>query len=509
MISKIITKKDLLLKKIKNFKIKKKKIVQCHGVFDVLHIGHINHFKSAKSLGDILVVSVTGDQFVNKGPNRPIFDLQKRMQMLASLECIDLVFPNFSKNAIDALKFVKPNIYCKGDEYKNHLSDATGQILKEVNYVKKHKGRIFYTSEETFSSSKVINNMGLNLSDSQKNFLVDLKKNNKNIINSKEIINNYNKLKVLVIGETIIDEYVNCEALGKSGKESVLALRELNSKKFLGGALSISNNLARFCKEVTLVSAIGEKKEFYKTISKELDPKIKKKFIFKKNSSTIIKKRYIDHVNNNKIIGVYNIDDNQLLKNEEKRFNKILKTEIIKADLVIVSDFGHGLISKKTADLILKNSKFLAINAQLNAANIGHHTISKYKGADLIIINENEMRHELRNKNDKTENLIKILSKNLKSKFTVVTSGSNGSKIYIKNKNSIITCPAFANQVVDKVGTGDTMLVSLAISIYNKDNTYFTMLFSALAAAQNIQYMANSKTLDKITIIKSLEAYLK
>ena len=167
-------------------------------------------------------------------------------------------------------------------------------------------------------------------------------------------------------------------------------------------------------------------------------------------------------------------------------------------DVVIVSDYGHGLISKDSVKLIIKNSKFLAVNTQLNSANIGYHTISKYKGADLIIINENEMRHELRNKVDNVNTLIKELSKKLKSKFTTITSGNRGAKIYDSFSRKITDCPAFASKVADKIGTGDTMLALLSICISKKINTSFSMLLSALAAAENIQYMANSIIVTKV-----------
>ena len=120
----------------------------------------------------------------------------------------------------------------------------------------------------------------------------------------------------------------------------------------------------------------------------------------KSNACTIVKKRFVDDINKTKILGVYSIED-QLINNSEEKFviKNILK-QIRQHDLVIVSDFGHGLITDKIAKLLIQKSKFIAVNAQLNAANIGFHTISKYKKADLVIINENEMRHELRNKSE-------------------------------------------------------------------------------------------------------------
>ena len=132
---KIVSTKSLA-KIISKLKAKGKKIVHCHGVFDLLHIGHINHFKEAKDFGDILVVTITQDKFVNKGPNRPIFSLNTRMESIAALKDIDYVAPNIFSNATQLIRMLKPNIYCKGKDYKNFSFDVTNQIKKESAAVK-------------------------------------------------------------------------------------------------------------------------------------------------------------------------------------------------------------------------------------------------------------------------------------------------------------------------------------------------------------------------------------
>ena len=499
-----------LSKRILDLKKKNKKIVHCHGVFDVLHVGHIKHFNTAKKLGDFLIVTVTPDKYVNKGPNRPIFSLESRMECIAALKFVDYVAANTSESATNAIKVLKPSIYCKGKDYIDNKSDVTGKINEEVKAVKENGGKVFYTNDELYSSSKIINSSGFNLSKDQKIFLDKLKVTENLNSNSKisNLINSLSDLKVLVIGETIIDEYQYCEALGKSGKEPVLVLRDLHREKYLGGAAAIARNVSDFCKKVTLLSNVGEKKEYISFIKEHLPKNIKKDFLYKKNSCTIVKKRFIDDVNKNKVLGVYSINDNPLLKKQEINLNKKISKHIKNHDLVIVSDYGHGLISQSAAKKILKESKFLAVNAQLNAANVGYHTISKYVGADLIIINENEMRHEMRNKIDEVNILIKELANKLRAKFTTVTSGNMGSKIYIRKSRKLFSCPAFAKRVTDKIGTGDTMLALLSVAIYNKTDINFSMFMSALAAAINIQHMGNSVPLKRVNFIKAIQSYL-
>ena len=118
------------------------------------------------------------------------------------------------------------------------------------------------------------------------------------------------------------------------------------------------------------------------------------------------------------------------------------------------------------------------------------------------------MRHELRNKIDDVNILIRQLADKLKSKFTTVTSGNMGSRIYVRKLKKLMLCPAFAKKITDKIGTGDTMLALLSIAIYKKIDINFSMLISALAAAMNIQHMGNSVPVKKTNVIKALQSYL-
>ena len=152
MKNKILNKKKLkqILSKQHNLG---KKIVHCHGVFDVLHLGHFEHFSKAKSVGNILIVTVTADKFVNKGPNQPFFSTLQRMRALSHIESIDYVVESNYPDAIEMIKLIKPHFYCKGKDYINSKKDLTGKISQELSFVKNLMKRIF-TNEISFSSSK-------------------------------------------------------------------------------------------------------------------------------------------------------------------------------------------------------------------------------------------------------------------------------------------------------------------------------------------------------------------
>ena len=153
------SKKILSINELKKIISKKKyKTSLVHGVFDILHIGHKRYFEEAKALADILIVSITTDKFVNKGPSRPIFNNNLRAEMLASLECIDYVVMSENETAVNIINQIKPNFYIKGNDYKNLKKDLSKNIYKEKKAVEKNSGKLVFTDNIQFSSSNIINN---------------------------------------------------------------------------------------------------------------------------------------------------------------------------------------------------------------------------------------------------------------------------------------------------------------------------------------------------------------
>ena len=147
---------DKLQEIIETLKSKDQIIVQCHGCFDLMHPGHIKHLHAAKRMGDVLVVTVTPDVYVDKGPGRPVFNQQQITDSIAALECVDYVAVNKWPTVEETLRLLRPDIYVKGQEFEN-LEDKTGKIQREHEVIKEIGAEIRFTHEIVFSSTKLIN----------------------------------------------------------------------------------------------------------------------------------------------------------------------------------------------------------------------------------------------------------------------------------------------------------------------------------------------------------------
>ena len=484
-----------------------KKIVHCHGVFDLLHIGHIKHFEEAKKFGDVLVVSITPDEFVNKGPNRPAFTTSLRLEFLSALESVDYVVANKWPTAEEIIKIIQPNVYCKGPDYKDHLDDITGKIKDEVDTVTSVGGKIMYTDDITFSSSSLLNKFGNLYSKVQELFIRNMvDKFSFEFIKSK--VDEINKLKVLVIGEAIIDQYVFCEALGKSGKEPVLVLRDLETQEYLGGSLAIARHLNEFCDTVSVLSFLGENNDYKSFIENNMEENIHLNFLEKSDSPTIVKRRFVDNVDRKKVLGVYSINDDMLNEDEEDKFIESFDKLSKEHDLVIISDYGHGIITSKIANHISKAKKFVSLNAQVNAANIGTHNIRKYKDINCLIINETELQHEMRQREGDVQKMAAILKGLINANYITVTQGKSGAFL-LNDRKLPVVCPGFATQVVDKVGSGDALLALLSVCLYSKIDDVLSLFIASLAAAQSVESIGNSKPVSKVTLLKTISHFLK
>jgi rfaE bifunctional protein kinase chain/domain/rfaE bifunctional protein nucleotidyltransferase chain/domain len=490
-----IKSKSQLSKILQNLRKNKKKISLCHGVFDVVHYGHILHFKSAKEIADILIVSVTKDKFIKKGFNRPLFAELERLKFLNEINTIDYIYCCETESAENSINLIKPNFYIKGPDYKNNSDDATKKIYLEKNLVKKFGGQIKYTDDQKYSSSKIINKKNLLSMNSDQLEYIENIKNKFGYKYIKEEILKFKKTSILVIGELIIDHYFFGDIIGKSGKEPHLVLKEDKDEMYLGGSGAIARHLSAFSEKVEVISPFGKEKTYKKIFNEKLTKNIFYNFLKPyKNYPTIVKKRFIDKNSNYKFLGSYILPEKNEIDFSKNLISKI-KRSLNNADMILICDYGHYFIDKRTSKFLSLTKKFKALNVQINAASSGYHNLNNYKYIDLLVINESELRRELKEEKLNLKNLASIVISKNKIKNLIITQGKLGASLYRIGAKPIF-CPAFSKQAIDKVGAGDAMLSISSLALRNKVNPEIALFLGSVAAGISVNTIGNKTSLN-------------
>jgi len=484
-----------------------RKIVHCHGVFDLLHIGHLRHLQAARQFGNLLVVTITPDRFVNKGPGHPAFTEALRAEALAMLECVDLVAINKWPSAVEAIKLLKPDFYVKGSEYREAAKDVSGSILHEQEAVESVGGQLVFTDDITFSSSNLINRHFSGHSKELSEYLLSYAARHP----ASEVIN-YLKaaqgLKVLLVGEAIIDEYAYCETMGKSGKEPILAARHLRTERFAGGTLAAANHLASFCDHVHLLTCLGTINSHEDFIRSSLNPKIETTFLSLNDEPTIVKRRFVEHYPFQKMFEVYVIADKENREAGLRPLCSKLEELLPRYDLVLALDYGHGMLDRSAVDVLTSRARFLAVDTQINAHNRGFNTISKYPRADYICISENEIRQDCRSRQQDLRQIIELVAGRLACQNATITRGKQGCLCYGKEQG-FFEVPAFTSHIVDRVGAGDAVFAVTSLCVVQNAPMEVVGFTANVVGAHAVGMVANQNPIDRILLLKHIETILK
>lgn len=505
MILKILSPKDFFDKR-ECFRRQGKKVVHCHGVFDLLHPGHIAHFEEAKQLGDILVITVTASEYVNKGPGRPYFSDDLRMKTIAALECVDFVILSENETAIEIMGFVQPDYYVKGKEYENSESDISQNIEKEIAAVRSYGGDVYFTDNQVvFSSTKLLNHNFEVFPLGVKEYARDLA-GQYSFADIKKAVDDLSQLNILVVGDAVIDEYVFSAILGLMSKDRGLSSRYLKEERYLGGALVVARHLAAFSKNVSVCTIIGQESSIHSQMLHELSGDMFLDLCIDPNFQTTCKRRFIEkrgiREEYDKLFSInYLMEEEKLNQVNRDAFHLKLDRNIPDYDMVIVADYGHGALDQKAMDIIQEKSKFLALNCQTNSTNYGMNLITKYDHADVFTLDQREMSLAYSTRSQNYAFLMGELKNHLHSQGGWLTLGSLGA-IAINKEGNTLKAPALTLNVQDTVGAGDAFFalssICARLGLPFEIGTFFGNIAGALAA----NVLGNSKAINKLEFLK-------
>jgi rfaE bifunctional protein nucleotidyltransferase chain/domain len=441
--------------------------VLAHGCFDLLHLGHIRHLQEARALGDRLVVSITADKHVSKGPGRPQFSAEQRREALLALACVDDVVISESGTAAEIISQVRPSVYVKGGDYVG--SNDPG-LLSEIAAIEGVGGRFYVTTSEKWSSTKLLRNVRLPESTLEYLETARRRKFLDSILGAFQMAD---KLKIAFIGETIIDEYRYVKPLAKPSKEFILATVAVTEERFEGGVIAAAKH-----GDWPLTNIVT-------------------------SDETITKTRFVDADFSRKLFEVYSAREISTRVDLSR-----LDSAVEASDLVIVLDFGHGLI-RDAAVRHLATAKFLAVTAQSNAGNWGFNSVKKYTRANYVCVDEPEARVAIGDQDGALLGIMTKLAQHTKAKTVTVTRGRYGSTTHTPSLGPPKEVPAFVDSGFDTMGAGDAFLAVAAPLLAAGLDAEMAAFTGNVAGGLKTAILGHRQHVGRNDIIKNLEWLLK
>ncbi len=417
-------------------------IVQCHGAFDLVHMGHLIHFEEARAQGDLLVVTITADRHITK--KRTVsFTEQYRAHQVAALEIVDYVAIVQEPTALSAIEGLHPDVYVKGPEYADLTLDKSRSIFHEMRLLEGYGGRIHFTSGDTFSSTKLSHFLLASPDASQRNPLLrndrvlfrDVSSLGFTLEQLKRFVSRAHDLRVSVIGETIVDEWVDVSLTNLSTQSRCVAGQEVARVRQVGGVGIIARHLAAFVRQVDCF-----------TNDAPADP-VPNLRVTSLGRGQLVETRYVDSATGHPVFklkhhGICDVRPEVLPDFDDY-------------DLVLVADFGHGLLDAAALNrrIAERSVAFVGAMAQVNSSNYGYNLPVKYVGADYYCLNRTEAELCLHERNLPLAELVERSSRLLGTRAVAVTDGPEGAAVRIGE--SRFALPSLSVAVVDTIGCGD------------------------------------------------------
>jgi rfaE bifunctional protein kinase chain/domain/rfaE bifunctional protein nucleotidyltransferase chain/domain len=455
------------------------RVGMCHGCFDIVHPGHVRHLMYAKSKCDILIASVTADQHIDKGEGRPYVPQDLRAMNLASFEMIDYVVIDQNPTPIENIKKLQPDFFFKGFEYvQGTMSEKT---LKEKETLESYGGKfVFSPGDIVYSSTVILNHHRPNLGKEKLYSLMESEE--VTFSDLYKVLDQLSGIKVHVIGDTIVDKYNYGSTLGSSKKTPTLSILYEQDKVFVGGAGVVAKHLQSLGANVTFTTVVGQD-DLADYVRKDLKKShIKLNAITDPDRPTVLKERFI--ANGYKLLQMDKLNNTPL--NDElvgKIGNLIANTQ---ADIVVFSDFRHGLFHRGSIERLLEKIPKGVMKVADSQVSSRWGNILEFRGFDLITPNEHEARFSLGDQDSVVQSLAQRVIEESKAKNLILKLGEKGVLAYCNNgkgHRNFFHVDSVVDKVVDPIGAGDALLAAASMALFRSDNIILSTILGTFAAA--------------------------
>jgi len=465
-----------------------KRVIMCHGVFDVVHPGHVRHLLYAKSKADILVGSVTADRHITKGVHRPHVPEDLRAVNLAAFEMVDYVVIDANDKPLENLAIIQPDYFAKGFEY--NAAGLSPKTAEEEEVVKAYGGELLFTPGDIVYSSSALINLAPPAVKMEKLQLL-MERFNLTFKDLRDVVGKMAGFNVHVVGDTIVDSYTHCAMIGGQTKTPTMSVLYERKVDYVGGAGIVAKHLKAAGANVTFSTVLGDDslKDF--TLDDMRAEGIDVQAVIDRSRPTVNKNAIV--VGGYRLLKVDTLDNRSISDTVLGTITSAIRT--VPTDAVVFSDFRHGMFNRRTIpDLIaaIPDGVFRVADSQV-ASRWGN--ITEFKGFDLITPNEREARFALADQDSGIRPLASSLYDLSKCRLLMLKLGERGV-LACRNSDhealdSFFVIDSFVDNLVDAVGAGDALLAYSTLAMLVSRNDAIATTLGTIAAACECEHDGN------------------
>jgi rfaE bifunctional protein kinase chain/domain len=459
---------------------RKRTVVMCHGVFDLVHPGHIRHLLYAKSKADLLVASLTADVHIHKAHYRPFVPQELRALNLAALEMVDYVIVDAEATPLANIARIEPDFFAKGYEYQNGgLHPSTRE---ELAVIERYGGEVLFTPGDiVYSSSALIDSGPPDISIDK--LLMLMQAENLDFDRLRTILGKFSGASVHVVGDTIVDSLTHTTMIGGMTKTPTPSVRFDGQENFIGGAAIVAAHLAAAGAEVTFSTVLGDDalKDFVLERLEHMGVAVRP--IVDRTRPTTQKNAFV--CGDYRLLKVDTLDNRSVSDHVLEQFaDQLRKTS---AQAIVFSDFRHGIFNRRTIPALIEavpRGVFRVADSQV-ASRWGN--ILDFKGFDLITPNEREARFAMADQDTGVRPLAAQLHEQADCRMVILKLGDRGVLTCRPGRDgdlrSFFVVDSFAERVVDAVGAGDALLAYATLAMVREGSAVAATILGSLAAA--------------------------
>lgn len=488
--------KDLVNRKIKTVeqlcaiigqRPRQKKVIMCHGTFDVVHPGHVRHLLYAKTKGDILVASLTADEHIKKANFRPYVPEDLRAINLAALEVVDYVIIDRESTPLRNLGIIQPDFFAKGYEYTS--GEVNPKTQEEMSVLEAYGGEVIFTPGDiVYSSSALIELAPPRIATEKLMTLMEAE--GVSFDDLSRALEKFKGIKVHVVGDTIVDSYTYCNMIGGMTKTPTMSVLFQKKVDYVGGAAVVAKHLKAAGADVTFSTILGNDALRGFVLDDLKNAGVIVKHIVDDTRPTTNKNAIV--AEGYRLLKVDTLDNRAISAKHVEQLRRHIGES--GANAVVFSDFRHGIFNRHTIPELISAipaGAFRVADSQV-ASRWGN--ILEFQGFDLITPNEREARFALGDQDSVIRPLALELHRRSACKTLILKLGERGSITYRSNSEdyrAFFAIDSFVEQVVDAVGAGDAMLAYSTLAMIATRNEVIASILGCMAAGVECEHDGN------------------